>query len=133
MSRRYKGRLDDDADAFIGYAVDGATRMSALIQGVLAYARVGATPRDAEAVDLGALVSGVVATLRAMIDDKGATVTIGPLPTLEGDGLQLGQLFQNLIGNALKFCTEAPAVSITAEEQRGAWLLRVRDNGVFGV
>jgi len=130
LKRRYRGQLDESADEFIDYAVDGATRMSALIRDVLAYSRVGTRAREFAPVDCAALVAMATADLQARIADTGARVTAMGLPTVCGDETQLGQLFQNLIGNALKFCRDAPDVRVSAERQGDAWLLRVRDNGI---
>ncbi len=130
LKRRYRGRLDENADEFIDYAVDGATRMSGLIRDVLAYSRVGTRAKEFAPVDCAALVAAATANLQARIADTGARVIAAGLPTVCGDETQLGQLFQNLIGNALKFCQEASDVRVSAERQGDAWLLRVRDNGI---
>src|SRR5581483_6908559 len=103
LARRYRGKLGEDADEFIGYAVDGATRMQALINDLLTYARIGTQARDPEPTDTGAIVDLVISDLSAAIAEASATVTHGPLPTVEADPTQLGQLFQNLISNAVKF------------------------------
>jgi PAS domain S-box-containing protein len=132
LKRRYRGRLDESADDFIDYAVDGATRMSRLIQDVLAYSRVGTRPKEFILTDSDTLVRAAVSDLRARIEETGARVVHDGLPTVWGDDAQLGQLFQNLIGNALKFRRPdaAPHVMISAERQGDAWTIRVRDNGI---
>jgi len=132
LQRRYRGALGEDADTFIGFAVDGARRMSALIKAVLAYSHVGTHGAAFAPVDSQALVAGVVATLHDRIEETGARVTCGDLPPVWGDATQLGQLVQNLIGNALKFRRRGapPEVTVTATRVGGDWVLAVRDNGI---
>src|SRR5919199_3234818 len=96
LARRYQGQLDQDADDFIRFAVDGATRMQSLINGLLTYARVGTRPLETQLIDLGELVEGVLADLAGAIADSDAVVTCGPLPTVLADPVQLRQLFENL-------------------------------------
>ncbi len=134
LKRRYAGRvLDEGADEYIAFAVDGAKRMQVLIQAVLAYSRVGTHGKDFAPLDARALVARALANLDARLADTGAHVTVdGDLPTVRGDDAQLGQLFQNLIGNALKFVRsgETPTVAITAERTAEGWTFAVRDNGI---
>jgi signal transduction histidine kinase len=131
IAQRYKGRLDADADEFIGYAVDGAKRMQALINDLLAYSRVGTKARPFEPTDCAKVVETALANLRIAIADSRAEVTHGPLPEVMGDPTQLLQVFQNLIGNALKFHGEAPPrVRIEAEPLEGLWRFTVRDQGI---
>jgi light-regulated signal transduction histidine kinase (bacteriophytochrome) len=131
LGRRYKGKLDADADEFIDYAVDGANRMQTLIHDLLAYSRVGTRGEDLVPTDCGAVFEAAIANLRAAIEESGAEVTSGPLPTVAGDRTQLVQLFQNLVGNALKFRGEKqPKVHVAAERREGEWLFSVRDNGI---
>jgi len=134
LKRRYAGRvLDEGADEYIAFAVDGAKRMQTLIQAVLAYSRVGTHGKDFAPTDTHALVAGALANLEARLAETGARVTVaGDLPTVWGDDTQLGQLFQNLIGNALKFTRpgETSAVAITAERREEEWAFAVRDNGI---
>jgi len=131
LSRRYKGKLDADADEFIGYAVDGAGRMQGLIQDLLAYSCVATRTEELAAVDCSALMEDVLADLRAAIRDAGASITHGDLPVVLADKGQLGQLFQNLICNALKFRRDArPDVHIWAERSGEHWHFAVRDNGI---
>jgi light-regulated signal transduction histidine kinase (bacteriophytochrome) len=132
LARRYKGRLDEDADEFIGFAVDGARRMQELIIDLLAYSRVGTRALQVERVDVALLVDQVVADLAAAIRDTGASVKRGDLPTVHADPIQLSQLFQNLIANAIKFHRpdEKPAVHIAAARQADGWQLSVSDNGI---
>jgi PAS domain S-box-containing protein len=131
LARRYRGRLDADADEFIGFAVDGAVRMQRLIQDLLAYSRVGTRGKPFAPTDCGAVVDQVIVDLGPAIAESGATVTRDPLPTLPADAVQLEQLFLNLIGNAIKYRAVAPPrVHITAEPQAGGWRFAVRDNGI---
>ncbi len=131
LARRYKGKLDSDADEFIGYAVDGANRMQSLINDLLAYSRVTVQDQVFEEVDCNGVLEEVLGNLRVAVEESGAVVTHDPLPTVMADGRQLGQLFQNLIGNAIKFRgEEPPQVHMSAERLPNEWLFSVRDNGV---
>ena len=132
LKRRYRGKLDENADDFIDYAVDGATRMSRLIQDGLAYSRVGTRPKEFVPVDFGTLVRETLSDLRARIEETGARIVYDGLPIVWGDNAQLSQLFQNLIGNALKFRRPdaAPEVVVSAERRGDVWTIRVRDNGI---
>ena len=132
LARRYGGRLDEDADTFINYAVDGANRMQILINDLLAYSRVGRRGKPLAPTDAGAAFEAVCANLRMTIEESSAEVTSDSLPTVMGDGTQLVQLLQNLISNAIKFQDEEkqPEVHVGAERQNGEWLFSVRDNGV---
>jgi PAS domain S-box-containing protein len=127
LRRRYHGELDADADAFIDFAVDGATRMRALIDDLLTYSRAG---RGEE--PLGPVDSGAVAAVAASAVERAADIRVGALPTVLGDRQQLGQLFQNLIGNAVKFVPEdrTPVVEVTAERAGDMWRFHVADNGI---
>jgi PAS domain S-box-containing protein len=131
LGRRYKGRLDADADDFIAYAVDGATRMQQLINDLLAYSRVGTHGQELVPTDCTDVFERVVADLGAAIAESGAVVTRDALPSVLGDPRQLGQLFQNLIANAIKFHGDEPArVHVTAEREGAMWRFAVRDEGI---
>ena len=132
LASRYEGQLDADADEFIGYAVDGATRMKALIDDLLAYSRSGGDVAVRRPVDCGALVRSAVADLEWAMGDTGAAIEVGDLPVVDGDPGQLSQLFQNLLSNALKFVTaDVPArVRVTAHRKNDAWCFSVADNGI---
>ena len=131
LARRYKGKLDSDADEFIRYAVDGANRMQWLINDLLAYSRVTSQEQVFEEVDCTKVLEEVMSNLQLSIEESQAVVTHDPLPTVMADGGQLGQLFQNLIANAITFHgEEPPAVHVSAERKANEWLFSVRDNGV---
>ena len=131
LAKRYKGRLDGDADEFIGYAIDGAIRMQALIQDLLAYSRLGTKKKALGPTDCEAVVARALTNLEAAMVEAGAVVTRDPLPVVMADDVQLGRLFQNLIGNALKFRGDkAPRVHVSASRQRDEWVFSVRDNGI---
>ncbi len=131
IERRYKGRLDPDADDFIGYAVDGAKRMKMLINDLLQYSRVGTHGKMFGPVDCEKLLIEVLEHLQLLIEDNGATITHDRLPTVIGDDVQLTRLFQNLINNALKFRKdEPPSIHISVEPNNGNWLFSFRDNGI---
>jgi signal transduction histidine kinase len=131
LARRYKGKLDSDADEFIRYAVDGANRMQWLINDLLAYSRVTSQDQVLEEVDCHGVLEEVLSDLRVAIEESRAVVTHDPLPRVMADRGQLGQLFQNLIGNAIKFHGKGPPqVHVTAERKSDEWAFSVRDNGV---
>lgn len=131
LERRYKGKLDDDADEFIAYAVDGAKRMQGLISDLLQLSRFGTRERSLGAVDCEVVLDQALANLQTSIAACCAQVTHGPLPTVRADSTQLIQLFQNLVGNALKFRgTETQNIHVSAEPKNGKWLFSVRDNGI---
>jgi len=131
LDRRYKGRLDAEADEFINFAVDGAARMQVLIQDLLAYSRVGTQGRQFAPVACESALKRALANLATSIADTGAAVTHDPLPTVLADGTQIVQLFQNLVGNAIKFrSAEPPRIHIGACSQDGEPVFSVRDNGI---
>jgi signal transduction histidine kinase len=131
LAERYGDRLDTDAREFIAYAVDGAHRMQGLINDLLAYSRVGTRGKPFAPVDCGAVVEYAVANLELAIRESGAVVTRERLPTVMGDDLQLVQVFQNLIGNAIKFRGAAPPrVHVSAAGTGEEWIFRVSDNGI---
>ena len=131
LAKRYQGRLDSDADEFISYAVDGGARMQMLISDLLEYSRVDTRSREFEPTDCEVVVDGVLNNLRGAIEESDAVVTHDPLPTVRADASQLGQLLQNLIGNAVKYRNErTPEVHIGAEQEDGDWRFSVRDNGI---
>jgi signal transduction histidine kinase len=131
LQRRYGERFEPEAKEFMEFVVDGATRMKQLIEDILAYSRVGTRTREFKSVQCDAALGKALVNLRGSIEAKAATVTSDPLPALRGDEVQLVQLFQNLIGNALKFKGEgAPRIHVSAAERQDAWEIAVRDNGI---
>ncbi|HEY3115165.1 MAG TPA: ATP-binding protein [Chloroflexota bacterium] len=131
IGRRYKGQLDENADRFIGHLVDAAARMQQLINDLLAYSRLGTRGAEFQAVDLEEVFEHVTSNLAAAIAETETEVTHDPLPTVNGDAVQLSRVFQNLIANAIKFRRpEAPEIHVGAERANGDWQLSVRDNGL---
>jgi PAS domain S-box-containing protein len=131
LARRYKGKLGTDADEFIGYAVDGVTRMKALINDLLDYSRIGRQQLDPKPTDSDYVVQQILAMMKLSIQDARATITRDSLPIISCDPIQLGQLFQNLIGNALKFHgNKPPKIRIAAREQDNFVIFSVADNGI---
>ena len=131
LAKRYKGRLDPDADDFIGYAVDATERMRNLIRDLLKYSLAGARHLKSEPADCNAVVAEVLITIKSAIEDSGAAVTAGFLPIVKGDSIQLALVFQNLVANALKFRrTESPRIHIAAQQQEAEWVFAISDNGI---
>ena len=142
IARRYQDRLDEDAKEFMRFAVDGALRMQKLIQGLLEYSRVGTRGKPFEAASCESALDGALANLKIVLEESGAVLHRTPLPRIMGDPIQLTQLFQNLISNALKFRgQEKPVIQIEAERKIKPdaaalnvppyeWVFHVRDNGI---
>ena len=131
LSERYQGKLDSAADRYISYAVEGATRMQALLEDLLAFSRVGRTGATPAPADVNAAINEVLKNLDLALKEHGVTVTCHPLPTILADRFQVVQLFQNLIGNAVKFRAKRnPCITISAEPKGREWLFSVFDNGI---
>jgi PAS domain S-box-containing protein len=147
LERRYKGKLDLDADEFIGYAVDGAMRMQALIQALLSYARVSSRKQPFDLVKCDLVLQDAISNLHVAIGESGAIISADPLPEVWGDATQLTQVLQNLIANAIKFCTAIPPriqISVQRLDPRSDphsssgeiaatqanWQFAVADNGI---
>ena len=131
LAERYRGRLDEQADKYIAYAVDGALRMQSLIQDLLKVSRVSKEEIETQAIDCRTVVEQAVKNLQAAIEENGAVVAWNCLPAVMADASQLTQVFQNLIANAIKFHgTERPVIQIDAEKKEHEWVLRVSDNGI---
>jgi PAS domain S-box-containing protein len=132
LARRYQGQLDDDADRFIGFAVDGCERMQTLINDLLAFSRVGRVEIAISPVDTGALVGNVLDALQPLVDARHAHVTSDVLGPISGDRTQLSQLFQNLISNAIKFTPpdDEPRIHLGCQHRGDHWRFTVTDNGI---
>jgi light-regulated signal transduction histidine kinase (bacteriophytochrome) len=131
LQQRYQDQLDDRGSQYIEFAVDGAKRMQGLINDLLAFSRVGRTTEHFAAVDLGTCVAAAVKSLGTAIEESGATVTANSLPVVTCDSGLLTSVFQNLIGNAIKFRADAaPEVRIEAVRDGSFWLFSVTDNGI---
>ena len=132
LARRYKGKLDSDADEFISFAVDGASRMQRLIKDLLAYSRVGTKAKDLLDTPSEAALQQALINLRGALEESGAQVTHDPLPIVLADEMQLIQLFQNLVGNAIKYQNPGiPRVHISAARNgEKRWTFSVQDNGL---
>jgi signal transduction histidine kinase len=131
VEQRYQAQLDADGREFIGYAVDGAKRMQVLINDLLTYSRVGTKAKPFEPVAMASVLDTALSNLRLAIEESGAHIQIGMLPQVQGDAMQLVQLVQNLVANAIKFRgKEPPRVEIGATREGDHWHLMVRDNGI---
>ncbi|MGZ7120297.1 MAG: sensor histidine kinase, partial [Methanobacterium sp.] len=132
LERRYKGQLDNDADESMGYIVDAAKRMQTLINDLLQYSRVTTKGKEFRSVDVNEVLDTVFSNLKTNIDENNAEITVDNLPIVIADGSQLVQLFQNLIGNAIKFKKpdEPPKIHISAHKEDNEYLFSVSDNGI---
>ena len=131
LARRYEGRLDSDADEFIAFAVDGASRMQRLIGDLLAYSRVGTQGRELRPTSSDVAVRQALVNLRGAIEESDAVVTSADMPDVMADEMQLVQLFQNLIGNGIKYRRgDAPRVAVSAARRGDRWTIDVTDNGL---
>ena len=132
LAQRYRGKLDKDADEFIGYAVDGAKRMQHLIEDLLAYSRVGTCAKEPRLCSTGDLVRDAVRQLTITVHENSAVISYSNLPEIVCDDLQLTSVFQNLIGNAIKFHAPGipPVVEISAARSGAEWIFSVKDNGI---
>jgi PAS domain S-box-containing protein len=131
LGEHLEGKLDPRAQEWANYVVEGATRMQSLIEGLLEFSRVRAEDAEFVEVDCEIVLRRALANLQAAIQESGATITHDPLPTISADAVQLLQLFQNLVGNALKFSgDERPAVHLACERANGHWHFSVSDNGI---
>lgn len=131
LQRRYTGKLDAEADKFIGFAVDGSRRMQNLIQDLLAFSRIGTRASALVETDLNRVLAEVCENLALVITETGAVVTHDALPTVMADRTQLLQLLQNLIANALKFrAAQPPQIQVSARRDGTDWVVSVGDNGI---
>jgi light-regulated signal transduction histidine kinase (bacteriophytochrome) len=131
LERRYKDKLDGDALEFINYAVDGSNRMKTLISDLLAYSRVGTRGKEFTLIDCEDVLGRVLNTLQVSIEENKAKVTHDPLPKVMADDAQLESLFQNLIGNAIKFHSQKqPRIHVGVKKDEKNWVFSVSDNGI---
>jgi PAS domain S-box-containing protein len=132
LANRYKDQLDEDAETFIGFAVDGCQRMQSIINELLAYSRIGRVEGPLENVNCNELLATVLAGLAPTIDETGGQVVVGELPVVIAEPTQLSQVFQNLVSNGLKFVAAGliPLVTVTAERVEEIWKFKVTDNGI---
>jgi light-regulated signal transduction histidine kinase (bacteriophytochrome) len=131
LAERYHGKLDEQADKYIHYAVDGATRMQTLIQDLLAFSRAGRQGTSLANADCNLAVAQALKNLAAALQESGAVVQYDRLPVVKANRSQLAQVFQNLIGNAIKFRgARTPVIQIGAKSQGDEWVLSVTDNGI---
>ncbi|HJT71181.1 MAG TPA: ATP-binding protein [Terriglobales bacterium] len=131
LAERYRGKLDENADRYIGYAVEGATRMQGLLEDLLAFSRVGRGGGSSAPIDVNVVVDEAMRNLAVSLKENSVMVTRNPLPTIVADRFQLVQLFQNLIANAIKFHgKDVPQVRISSEKQGEEWAFAVADNGI---
>ena len=131
LAQRYKGRLDSDADEFIAFAVDGCNRMQGLIQDLLSYSRAGANREELREISCENALQQALGNLRTAIEESAAKVTHDSLPALTTAETQLVQVFQNLVGNAIKYrSAEPPRVHVSATDGGNEWVFAVRDNGL---
>lgn len=130
LARRYAHQLDEQARGYISTLIDSSGRMQTLIRDILALSRVGKIEPQA-AVRCDEVVAKALFNLQEMIDESGAQIQVEPLPTVQGDGVLIGQVFQNIISNAIKFRgKEAPRITVTAQPMEGAWQISISDNGI---
>jgi len=128
---RYRGKLDAKADDFIDFIVEGVTRMQGLINDLLAYSRVGSRGKESVPADCGALLGQALGNLQAAIEESGAQITHDPLPVVQCDGAQVIQVFQNLVGNSIKFRNgPPPRIHVGVERTAAEWVFSVKDNGI---
>jgi light-regulated signal transduction histidine kinase (bacteriophytochrome) len=131
LQRRYEGNIDEKADKYIHFAVDGAFRMQNLINDLLEFSRVTSRARELESTDCELILKRVLSNLELYIKENRATVSHNSLPEVIADSTQLAQVFQNLIANGIKFHgEEAPIINICAEKKANEWLFSIRDNGI---
>ncbi len=132
LGRKFDGHLDDETREYLGFVQEGVRRMHALISALLTYSLVSVPSEPPKEIDVGEVFDATLQQMRAALDAAGATITRGPLPRLEADPVQIGQLFQNLLGNALKFTGDRkPEVRVEVQPtERGQWQFSVQDNGI---
>jgi PAS domain S-box-containing protein len=130
LERRYKEKLDEDADDYIGFIVEGANRMKDLIDDLLAFSRLNTEKKEFESTDLNQILENVLSNLKSTIEEEDAHITNDKLPVINCDSSQISQVFQNLISNSIKFHQTPPRIHISVEENDNEWILEVNDEGI---
>jgi signal transduction histidine kinase len=131
LSKRCEGKLGQDADEFIGFVVDGATRMQRLIDDLLKFSRAGSKGKPFAWTDCEVVLERALVELKVAMEECGALVTHEPLPKVMGDDIQLGQVFHNLLGNAIKYRDgKPPQVQVSCKKEQEEWVFSVKDNGI---
>jgi light-regulated signal transduction histidine kinase (bacteriophytochrome) len=130
LAKDYRGKIDEEADKYIGHIFNGAKRMQRMIEDILKYSRIGTPSADVQACDFETALSQAMENLLATIEEKGAVITHDPLPATEADQPQMILLFQNLLGNAIKFSAGTPRVHVSAVRNEREWVFSVQDNGI---
>jgi light-regulated signal transduction histidine kinase (bacteriophytochrome) len=130
LEKKCKGKIDIESADFIKYSMEAASRLKALVSNLLTYSQVDASNRTFETTDFGELLEDVTDNLKTVIEETGAEIMHDPLPVLNADSIQIMQLFQNLIGNALKFRRGRPVVRVSAVRKDNEWFFSVKDNGI---
>jgi PAS domain S-box-containing protein len=130
LARRYKGKLDANANQFIDYIVDGTTRMQEMIDDLLAYSKVMTRTKPFQPTNCETVFDQALVNIKEAVEESGALVTHDPLPTVMADASQMVQLFQNLLSNAIKFRKEKPHITVSAVLRGNDWLFSVQDNGI---
>ncbi len=130
LAKRYKGELDAKANQFIGFIVDGTTRMQEMIDDLLEYSRVSTRTKPFQPTDCETVLDQALANLKEAVEESGAIVTHDPLPAVMADASQMVQLFQNLLSNAIKFRKDKPLIMVSAAQKENEWLFSVKDNGI---
>lgn len=131
LEKKHRGRFDEDSDLWIDFAITGAKKMRSLIQDLLAYSRLYPDGRSFQLVDMNGICDETLINLRNLVEEKGASITCHQMPTVFGDPIQLGQVIQNIVGNALKFSGgKSPRVQVSAKRNKDDWVFSVEDNGI---
>ena len=131
LKRRYRGKLDAKADEFIDFTIEGTSRMEKLLRDLLEYSRIGSKKKPYRELALGSLLDQALQNLKSNIDASGAEVKAHDLPSIWVDDTLIIQLFQNLVGNAIKFSgNKAPVIEIFSEKREKDWVISIRDNGI---
>ncbi|MFZ2197585.1 MAG: ATP-binding protein [Thermodesulfovibrionales bacterium] len=130
MAEDYRGRLGEEADKHLDRIIKGASRVQSMINDILAYSRVGTLAEELTTLDCEAVLSQAIEDLHSSIEESGAVITHGPLPSVKAEQSQMIMLFQNLIGNAIKFSPEEPRVHVNAAKKGNEWVFSVQDNGL---